>query len=93
MQDEYRADGLQIIEVITGDNQNNPPSMAFLEDWSADYNFRDIPVLLGPEPTSWDSLMMQWETDQYIPTVYIVGPDGTVLSADQGVHDPATFLP
>lgn len=93
MQDQYRDEGLQIIEVITGDNQNNPASMAFLESWSTDYNFRDIPVLLGPEPTSWDSLMMQWETDQYIPTVYIIGPDGTVLSADQGAHDPSTFLP
>jgi len=92
MQDTYRDQDLQIIEIITGDNQNELPSIDFLMEWQEDYSFTDIPVLLPPRATSWDAVTMQWELDQYIPTVFIIGPDGTVLSADQGVHDPSSYL-
>jgi thiol-disulfide isomerase/thioredoxin len=92
MQDTYRDQDLQIIEIITGDNQNELPSLDFLMEWHEDYSFTDIPVLLPPRATSWDAVTMQWELDQYIPTVFIIGPDGTVLSADQGVHDPSPYL-
>jgi thiol-disulfide isomerase/thioredoxin len=92
MQDGYRDDDVQLIEVITGDNQNELPSIDFLMGWNDDYGFTDIPVLLPERATSWDAVTMQWERDSYIPTVFVIGPDGTVLSADDGTHDPGSFL-
>ena len=93
LQDTYRDQDVQLIEVITGDNSNELPSIDFLMGWDNQYNFSDIPVLLPPRATSWSAVTMQWETDMYIPTTYIIGPDGTVLSADEGAHDPGPFLP
>ena len=92
VQDTYRDQGLQIIEIITADNSYNEPDVDFLAGWAHQYGFEDIPVLLGPEPKSWTDELMLWELDGYIPTVFIVGPDGTVLSADDDAHDPSPFL-
>ena len=92
LQDAYRDQDVQLIEVITGDNSNELPSIDFLMGWDDQYNFSDIPVLLPPRATSWSAVTMQWETDMYIPTTYVIGPDGTVLSADEGAHDPGSFL-
>ena len=92
MQDDYRDQDLQIIEIITADNSYNEPNVDFLAGWAHQYEFEDIPVLLGPTPTSWTDELMLWELDGYIPTVFIVGPDGTILSADNDAHDPGSFL-
>ena len=92
MQDDYRDSDVQLIEVITGDNSDELPTLDFLQQWADDYDFVDIPVLLPERATSWDAITVQWSMDEYIPTIYHVGPDGTVLSADRGVHDVSSFL-
>lgn len=91
-QDEYREQGVQFIEVITGDNSDELPSIDFLMGWDEQYGFTDIPVLLPPRATGWDAITMQWEMDMAIPTLYHISPNGTVLSADDLIHDPGQFL-
>jgi thiol-disulfide isomerase/thioredoxin len=92
MQAQYRDSDVQLIEVITGDNNDDLPTLDFLQEWSDDYGFVDIPVLLPERATGWDAVTVQWSMDEYIPTIYHIGPDGTVLSADRGVHDVSSFL-
>ena len=45
----YRNDGFVIIHAMTGDNQNNPPSVEVLERWAYVYGL-DFPVLGGDVP-------------------------------------------
>ena len=92
MQDQYRDQDVQIIEVITDNNSYDQPDENFVSQWATQYGFQDIPVLILPEPTSWDDLEFHWEIDTYIPSLWHIGPDGTILSADAGVHDPGVFL-
>jgi thiol-disulfide isomerase/thioredoxin len=91
-QDEYREKGVQFIEIITGDNSDELPDIDFLMGWDDQYGFTDIPVLLPPRATGWDAITMQWEMDMAIPTLYHISPNGTVLSADDLIHDPGQFL-
>ena len=91
-QDEYRDQDVQFIEVITGDNRDEHPDTAFLIEWGVEYGFTDIPVLLPPRATGWDAITLQWEMDMAIPTLYHISPNGTVLSADDLIHDPGQFL-
>ena len=91
-QDEYRDQDVQFIEVLTGDNADELPNIDFLMGWHEEYSFTDIPVLLPPRATGWDAITMQWEMDMAIPTLYHISPNGTVLSADDLIHDPGPFL-
>ena len=92
MQDQYRDQDVQIIEVITDNNAYEQPDGNFVSQWANQYGFEDIPVLILAEPTSWNDLEFHWEVDTYIPSLWHIGPDGTILSADAGIHDPGVFL-
>lgn len=100
IQDTYRDQNVQIIEIITGDNQNRLPDQSFLESWASDYGFTDIPVLqMAPLDAdgdgyadSYDHPYYWFDADGYIPSIYHLGPDLRVISADGGVHDPGSFL-
>jgi thiol-disulfide isomerase/thioredoxin len=92
LQDEYRDDGLQIIEMMTGDNSNGVPSQGFLESWADEYDFDDIPVLSIPVPTSYDAPQFLFDNDGYIPSVYHLNTKLEVVSADESVHDPGAWL-
>jgi thiol-disulfide isomerase/thioredoxin len=92
IQDEYRDEGLQIIEMITDDNSYEVPSQGFLESWAEQYGFEDIPVLSIPAPTSYDSPHYLFDADGYIPSVYHLNTSMKVVSADESVHDPGTWL-
>lgn len=54
----------------------------------------NIPVLGMPasEMESWDGLGWTLEFDGYIPTAYYIGPDMTVLAADDLYASPSDFL-
>jgi thiol-disulfide isomerase/thioredoxin len=92
LQDEYRDDGVQIVEMMTGDNADNPPDLAFVQSWADEYGFVDIPVLQAPEATTWESESIIWDTDFGIPSVWHIDPEGYIVSADDLVHDPGQFL-
>ena len=53
----YRDDGFVIIHAMTGDNQNNPPSVEVLERWAYVYGL-DFPVSVGMSQVT--SLERQW---------------------------------
>ncbi len=100
LQDTYRDQNVQIIEIITGDNSNGLPSQEFLASWASQYGFSDIPVLqMNPVDAdgdgyadSYDHPQFWFDADGYIPSIYHLGPDLAVISADGGVHDPGSFL-
>jgi thiol-disulfide isomerase/thioredoxin len=92
IQNEYRDEGLQIIEMITGDNNNAVPDQAFLQDWASEYGFEDIPVLSIPAPTDYEFPQFLFDADGYIPSVYHLNGALEVVSPDQSVHDPGSWL-
>ena len=92
IQDTYRDQDVQIIEMMTGDNSNAVPSQAFLESWATEYGFTDIPVLSIPAPTDYNFPQFLFDNDGYIPSVYHLNSAMEVVSADQGAHDPGSFL-
>lgn len=100
IQDTYRDQNVQILEIITADNSNAQPDLAFLQGWASDYGFSDIPVLqVNPIDAdgdgyadSYDHPNYWFDNDGYIPSIYHLGPDLSVISADGGVHDPGSFL-
>jgi len=93
IQDTYREDGLQIIEMLTNGNvQGTPPTSGFVQDWADEYNFDDIPVLLIPEPTSYTHPAFLFDRDAGIPSIYHLNEKMEVISADEGIHNPGYWL-
>lgn len=93
IQDEWREEGLQIIELITADNYGDAPDQAFVQAWANDYNFEDVPVLAVPgPPTSYNHVQFLFDADGYIPSVYHLNERLEVVSPDQSVHDPSNWL-
>lgn len=93
IQDAWRDEGLQIIELITSDNGGNAPDLAFVQDWADEYSFDDVPVLAVPgPPTSYDHPQFLFDADGYIPSVYHLNEKLEVVSPDQSVHDPSNWL-
>jgi hypothetical protein len=92
--DSYRDQGFQYISVSSSNNQGQPPSQDNLMSWAESHGFVDIPALgMTQADSSYPSgLSWQWEGDGYIPTYYILGPDMTVLSADQMQDDPGSYI-
>ena len=41
---------------------------------------------------SLDHLYFWFDADGYIPSVYHIGPDMKVVSADASIYDPGSFL-
>ena len=87
----------QIIQVLAQDNGGNPPNQAFLQEWASQYGFETIAVI-GPStaPTTYaqyfSSVSAQFEDDGYIPTIFHLDTDMTILSADEGVSTPDTWM-
>ena len=93
IQDEWRDDGLQIIELITANNsQGGEPDLAFVQGWAEEYNFDDVPVLAVPRPTAYEHPTYLFDADGYIPSVYHLNEKLEVVSPDQSVHSPSNWL-
>ena len=97
IQDQYRDDNLQIIELITANNNYsapNEPDQAFVESWADQYGFTDIPVLAIPEwdRRDYDDPRFWFDLDAGIPSVYHLNAQMEVVSADQSIHDPGSWL-
>jgi thiol-disulfide isomerase/thioredoxin len=93
--DEYPE--AQILQVLSQDDYGNIPSLAFLETWASQYNFETV-AAIGPStaPTTYDeyfsSVSSQFEDDGYIPTIFHLDTDMTILSADKGISTPDTWM-
>ena len=93
IQDQWRDEGLQIIELITSDDSGNAPDLTFVQTWADDYGFDDVPVLAVPgPPSSYDHVQFLFDADGYIPSVYHLNDKLEVVSPDESVHDPSSWL-
>ena len=65
-----------------------------LAGWAETYGMTTVPVLGFTEAdiSSLDGLAYQIEGDLYIPTMYTIGRDMTVLAADDMNTDPSSYL-
>jgi hypothetical protein len=86
--EEYMADGLQILEIISENNSGSVPSEEDLLDWTTQYGFVNVAALADG-----DQVWVDYENDYGIPTVSFIGPDMTVLAVDTYNTDPGAYLP
>ncbi len=65
-----------------------------LQDWANSYGIVNVPVLALPYEELYmpDGFAWAFETDMGIPTTVHIGPDGTLLSVDEYVTNPAQWL-
>ena len=88
LQNNFGAQGFQIIEILTENSQGSAPRKRDLTAWAEMGDMVNVPVLADPDSTAtWD-----YERDLYIPTFVQIGPDMRVLSVDQNRSNPAPFL-
>ena len=88
IQDTY-GDRVQIIEILTADNNYNEPTQDVLQGWAESGGITTIPVLNGFNDAE---ALNVYERDGYIPTTVIIGPDMDVLNLDRGVTDAGRYL-
>ena len=91
IQDQWRDEGLQIIELITSDNYGDAPDQAFVQSWADDYNFEDVPVLavlVPPRATTTPVLLRRRGHPERVP------PERAARGGEPRpmVHDPSNWL-
>ncbi len=80
--------------MLSENNSGQPPSQQNLQQWEQQYGMSSIPVLglTSQDTDEWSDLAYIYEADLYIPTMYHLGPDMTVLGADTGSSDPGRYF-
>ncbi len=87
----------QILQVLAQDNSQGLPSQSFVQGWANQYGFENV-AALGPlsAPTTYEEYFSapssQFEDDGYIPSIYHLDEEMKVVSADQDVGTPDTWL-
>ena len=81
-QDEYADAGGVVIQMI---ELGHAASSDQLLSWAERYDMTTVPVVDANEVGT-------FEMDGYVPTVYFVGPDMTILSADDAYSNLGDFL-
>lgn len=79
---------------MSQNNQGTEPTQANLAQWASSYSLTTVPVLgfTAVENSFPGGLAFTLEADLYIPTVYQVGRDMTVLAADTTSSNPAAYF-
>jgi len=82
------------VTVWSADSQGNPPDTSDLRGLANQYGLNTVPVLglSSSDMDEWSDLAYVYEADMYIPTVYHISGDMTVLAADSGNTNPASWL-
>ena len=70
-------------------NSGSTPSTEELLDMAESAGASNVPFLADDG----GSVINQYERDNYIPSTIIIGPDLQILSVDEGVTDPGSYLP
>ena len=87
----------QILQIVSQDADYNTPSPTYISQWANAFGFENV-AALGPlaSPTSYDEIFaapdLQFEDDGLIPTIYHLNEELKVVSADQGISTPDTWL-
>ncbi|MFT5680907.1 MAG: hypothetical protein ACI8RZ_001813 [Myxococcota bacterium] len=88
LQEKHYDDGLQIIELLIGDETGNSISGIEQVEWASQYAFSAIPVLDEDNRTNWRS----FEHDNHTPTIVHIDGEMTILSVDENVTNPVKWL-
>ena len=64
------------------------PSQSDLQTWESSYGMTSVPVLDDSGYQLWPYVESDWN----IPTIVHIGPGMEVLSVDQGIADPGSWL-
>lgn len=88
LQEYYVDDGLQIIELLIGDETGGSISGLEQVEWSSQYTFSAIPVLDEDNRTNWRN----FEHDNHTPTIVHIDAEMEVISIDDGIASPAEWL-
>lgn len=87
LMDEFAADGLQVFEVLIDISADSE----LAAQWAEAYGLDTVAVLADPESAA-DPEYYRWETDDYIPSNYIIGPDLSVIAVEVFNPDPADWI-
>ena len=99
MWETYRDDGFVMIHAMTGDNQDNPPSLEVVERWAYVYGL-DFPVLGGTVPgDTYSALYYAGLSSGSIPYFVLLDQDMNIVKSYTGggqdnliLSDVATLL-
>lgn len=85
----YAEQGFQYIEMMSGnDLASEPAGQQALMDWVQEAGMNTIPVLDAHDFAQWGA----FEIDFGTPSITHIGPDLRILSIDEGLSDPSSFL-
>ena len=74
---------------MSGNDLNaSPAALEALQSWADEAGMENIPVLDAYDFAVWGS----FEQDFGTPSIVHIGPDMKVLSFDEGLQNPSTFL-
>lgn len=88
LQERHYDAGLQIIELLIGDETGGSISGLEQVEWASQYAFSAIPVLDEDNRTNWRS----FEHDNHTPTIVHLDAEMTVLSVDDNIVSPLEWL-
>ena len=85
----YAEQGFQYIEMMSGnDLVSDPAGQEALMDWVEEAGMNTIPVLDAHNFEHWGAFELDFGT----PSITHIGPDLRILSFDDGLSDPSSFL-
>ena len=74
---------------MSGDDiPGSPASLEALQSWADEASMENIPVLNAYDFEVWSLFELDFGT----PSIVHIGPDMRVLSFDEGIQDPSSFL-
>ena len=74
---------------MSGEDISSPPaSLEALQSWADEAGMETIPVLNAYEFETWSLFELDFGT----PSIVHIGPDMRILSFDEGIQDPSSFL-
>lgn len=88
---------LQILQMLFQNNSGETPDLDFIQGWADDYGFVNVAALStneAPAESAEEYFSLQssiWDIDGYIPTVYHLDTDMTIISADEGLTEPPSL--
>jgi len=88
IQEAHGEGGFQLVLVMEYDEEGQPPSETYAADFAAEYGLADVPLLASTGGT-WAE---PWHLGQPFPMLWVLDRSHRVVSADEGVTDPAPWL-
>lgn len=85
--DTYGDQGFQVLNIQFQNNSGGTPTEDQIKGWADTYGMTDVAALAASQED-----VALYEMDGYIPTTYILDRTMTVVSADEMIEDPSSWL-